>query len=111
MVRMNKELIKKITLQIEDNPESWDQTAWAEQGACGTTFCVAGWACELTGYSPRFSDQARGAITSVAVNESGEEVNIESHARAALGLSHEEAYELFFAPEPVALRLLKEWSA
>lgn len=110
---MNKELIKKIITQIEDNPGSWDQTAWAGQGVCGATFCVAGWACELTGYSPRFEEFSLGGqspITSVAENESGQQVQIEFHARAVLGLSHEEAYELFFAPEPVALRLLKEWS-
>ena len=40
-------LPQRILDQLTAHPESWDQTTW--HNSCGTTHCIAGWACELSG--------------------------------------------------------------
>jgi hypothetical protein len=39
---INEELLKLAVKRIEADPQSWNQGEWVLQGACGTTFCLAG---------------------------------------------------------------------
>lgn len=41
--------LNRVMTFIKDNPEMHDQSIWANE--CGTTACLAGWACLLNGYS------------------------------------------------------------
>lgn len=42
-----KALYDAVIEQIDREPESWHQGYWGKQTACGTSFCVAGWAVVL----------------------------------------------------------------
>ncbi len=41
----NIELLDRVLAQIEEYPDQWNQDVWR----CGTTYCFAGWACQMTG--------------------------------------------------------------
>ncbi len=45
----NVELIEKILKHIDEEPKRLDMNAWVKDRECGTTACVAGWACILDG--------------------------------------------------------------
>lgn len=46
----NDQLFIDVLAQIEREPERWDQSLWRFiDPACGTSFCMAGWTCELSG--------------------------------------------------------------
>lgn len=46
----NQHLILWVLDAIDANPDRWDQTVYRETNTgCGTSFCFAGWACELSG--------------------------------------------------------------
>lgn len=45
----NKQLADQVLAQIEAHPETWDQTDWRTQRDCGTAYCFAGWAVEMSG--------------------------------------------------------------
>lgn len=47
----NAELAYRILDQIDAHPEQWNQGTWVTD--CGTSFCFAGWALELTGHTLR----------------------------------------------------------
>lgn len=65
-MKRNAELFEKIAAQIEETPDSYDQSYWAQwimsdgerrmtldtcvemEQSCGTAFCIAGWAIQLT---------------------------------------------------------------
>lgn len=106
---MNKELAKKILTKIEENPEQHDQTHWSSKTECGTTCCVAGWACILSGYEPVFEGPGKFEISSM-VQKDGQHFRIPKKATDLLGLTWEESEELFYSPEEKAKRILKEWS-
>lgn len=44
----NLELFLDVFAQIEKHPETWDQSLYINV-QCGTAYCFAGWACELSG--------------------------------------------------------------
>src|SRR5690348_5458725 len=48
----NIELLEKVLKHIEDNPETWDQGNWR----CGTSYCFAGHAVLLSGWTPKSPD-------------------------------------------------------
>jgi hypothetical protein len=51
----NVERLKELRETVLRNPEKWDQSNWAAikgDVSCGTTLCLAGWACTLAGREP-----------------------------------------------------------
>lgn len=49
---INKPLLQRTLEHIKKDPDSYYQGQWREfntKSSCGTTMCVAGWACELDG--------------------------------------------------------------
>lgn len=54
--RINTELARKVRDQILLEPDSHRQDVWAEETDCGTTACVAGWACIIAGKADLYWD-------------------------------------------------------
>ena len=44
---INEAFLREVMAYIELHPERWDQQYWASAGACGTSYCLAGWAYVL----------------------------------------------------------------
>lgn len=40
---------KLVLAQIDATPELHDQSHWSAATSCGTAYCMAGWACALSG--------------------------------------------------------------
>lgn len=102
----NLDLLRAVREQITTHPETHDQRSWAKRAKCGTTHCIAGWACALSGdafeWEPDAFDQREYASFI-----SGRVVDIEDRARGLLGLTRDEAPDLFFElSNPAALELL-----
>lgn len=55
---MNVKLLRKVKKQILSHPSKLDMSTYIAGKGCGTTACIAGWACVLTGnaepYNPRY---------------------------------------------------------
>lgn len=47
---INMPLIENALARIDADPNSWDQRTVAETTDCGTTFCLAGWILNESGY-------------------------------------------------------------
>lgn len=45
----NADLANRVYDHIVADELSWDQGVWIDFDACGTTYCFAGWALQLTG--------------------------------------------------------------
>ena len=55
--------------QITTFPETWNQAHWEWENACGTTYCVAGWAATVHGQE--FLDRFNGGCGNENCNCSG----------------------------------------
>lgn len=107
----NVELLKKIRDIITSKPGSWDQNWWmlvpaadqvptlgtdtqGKEVSCGTTMCLAGWACFLSGLkgSLEQAEQTHGGI-SLAYVEDGR--SIEGAAQDLLDIDEDTAFTLF----------------
>lgn len=109
----NLPLLRKILEKIDLEPDSWVQGCWAVDWnsitgrllanrhgharltypACGTAYCVAGHAADMTGWTP--SGWSIGEASSYWTNGDGRERSIRVIARNALGLTQLEAELLF----------------
>lgn len=89
-------LLAELQTVLELDSDRFHMSEWFEtQGGggsalkhgCGTTACLAGWACLLKGYQP---------IGPVAVTKMGQIYNVQSKAAELLGLDAGEAETVFF---------------
>jgi hypothetical protein len=107
MMTFNHALADQILAQVLMEPESHNQATWGEEAGCGTTHCIAGWACALT---PGVSLVWEGGNVS-SVWEAGELKTVGETARRLLGLSPEQAHQLFFrSANARAIELLKDYA-
>lgn len=96
---LNVPLITKVMDRIEAHPQEHDQSTWASRTACGTTYCFAGHAVEMT--LPETGWFLFGAAGSEAITDAYEvrigleTVPIPVRARELLGLTGGEALALF----------------
>jgi hypothetical protein len=74
---MNVELLRKIAAVIQEKPAEFDMNDWLTVHSCGTSYCIGGWACKMTG-----ADNYKFGA-----------------AREALGLDQEEADLLFYCTD------------
>lgn len=85
---LNVPLMEATMGRIIAEPASWDQRLVAMEQPCGTTFCFAGHAALVSGCTFTvggwFEDAARMPISPM------------DYARAALGLTYDEAESLFY---------------
>jgi len=76
------ELHKRVMKQIEAEPERWNQDTWSGWNRkCGTTFCYAGWAMNLSGFN---------------LQNMTNPDDVQGKAAELLGLTMGEADEIFF---------------
>lgn len=103
---MNKELLLKVADAIEKYPELYDQETYGDvevdDTSCGTTACIAGWACALEGYYPTIATLSDGEVIFGYDNVAKEpwtpfSKGVDSHvtAQQLLELSENEADVLF----------------
>lgn len=85
---VNEPFLREVMTWIRLHPEQWDQSHWAAEGACGTTYCLAGWAYVL-GTGDRFTVESHHAL----IRRGGSVVDT---AQRLLGLTDEQAGKLFF---------------
>jgi hypothetical protein len=107
----NVDLMLAIREQITTHPETHSQHLWARRTECGTTYCIAGWAAVLSGYSINWllADHVDGEEISgqvVPVEDGGADL-IADAAQELLGLAYEERDGLFYEfSNPEALAVL-----
>lgn len=87
---VNTELLLKIYDKVSAEPEAWDQGNWGQQTECGTTYCIAGWACVLSGLDVQFTC----APGIAAVRAGG--LPVAFRAADLLNLDEYQAYDLFY---------------
>lgn len=93
----NLPLLREILAYIDEHPEQHNQDWWAhaEEG-CGTTYCVAGWAVHLRGYSIEWAPFGDGEYQADYCRDvNGDRRLIGAAAMELLGLTDGEATQLF----------------
>jgi len=121
----NLPLLRKVLTQIDNEPDSWEQSHWALQWdstwgrsdllhrqpklidgvltipepqdmSCGTAFCVAGHALSMTGWTPQWNLEGQANYWSPPGYTDGDAlVMAEYAAQDVLGLNNAEATLLF----------------
>ena len=110
----NLDLMRAVREQITKHPETHDQTSWGERTECGTTHCIAGWACALNGdallwESDDEDDDGRRLETASMLDIEDGWITIPERAQEILGLDNAWANQLFFeSSEDQALAKLDE---
>lgn len=103
----NLPLLRKILEKIDAEPDSWVQCAWGlewnsingrlvnrrNRPTCGTAFCIAGHAADMTGWTT--TGWSAGEASSFWENADGQERQVSIIGREALGLTYIEAELLF----------------
>lgn len=91
---LNVDLMLEIREQITSHPGTHNQDSWGEQSSCGTTHCIAGWACAMTGAHLNWYTDHHGYTWLRTVNDSEDP---EVYAGRTLGLDEDAAKRLFYS--------------
>lgn len=103
----NRDLAIQVRDAIELDPTGHDQERWATQTECGTTMCIAGWACVKAGYTLDWESNYEGDVWANTVTEDdGQRRGIGLKAIELLGLHDNDADDLFWADNEDAKKLL-----
>lgn len=95
----NFPLLWKVYDHIVAHPEEHNQSLFAYRGECGTTFCFAGHTALIARPDLHYSFRD-GACVGHLVDDSGMFARSSSRvAQEALGLSNDEADDLFYGAE------------
>lgn len=91
----NLELLRRVLRQIDEHPETWEQSDYATKTQCGTRYCVAGHAVAMNGIEMQwrqgdYPDQEYAMRTT-------SQVEIFCEAQERIGLTDYEADKLFNA--------------
>jgi hypothetical protein len=126
MPKRNVELLTQVRDLIQAEPAKLDMASWGcvkevedlgysetVKVDCGTTACIAGWAVQLAGdkflvrgFNP---SPEGGYFVSDSVAKNGRVCNIEDRAQKLLGLTYDEANQLFInTPNEDALDVLNQ---
>ena len=92
----NVPLLWAVLQHIDEQPLSWTQSSWAARGLFGDMRCFAGHAVRNSGHRVAWSDETE---TSCALDDRGLRVWVGSLARDLLGLTGDEAADLFYAED------------
>lgn len=94
----NAELAYRVLDQIDAHPELWRQDWWLTKADCGTAACFAGWACILSGDTPRlvepddFEDQVE---FSYVTSPGDAPIHVNERATELLGIAPNQSRVLF----------------
>ncbi len=98
----NKELFHAIATAMREEPKHYNQGEWGLNAiggltshSCGTAHCIGGFAVALSGYKPTRKDWTRVTDSLWPWFRAGE--STPETAQALLGLSNQEAGDLFSA--------------
>lgn len=91
---LNTELATEIVEAIEANPQLHDQSHWRKNAICGTTMCIAGWACFLNG--DKFEDVDPEGRADFIVDQEGSLWEIDDRAASLLGIEDRHEVEKLF---------------
>lgn len=90
--------IDRVLALIEQDESKLDMGTWADRNACGTSMCFAGWIVYENG-DPflwyRHRNGRRESADSVLVD--GVPVAIQERARRLLGITHNQAFDIFIS--------------
>jgi hypothetical protein len=92
----NMPLLRRILHQIDEHPETYEQSVYASDSPCGTSYCVAGHAAVMSGAKPywqRLDPLSTEPYFRADETEDGEMIRVV--AQQALGLTDDEACQLF----------------
>lgn len=114
---INVTLLRQVLAHIETNPEVWDQGEWR----CDTGMCFAGWTGELAGgkwiteadsmFAPYMVVERDDHLDHVRyLSEVGYAVDVEERATRLLGLTEDQADDLFTSAN-YKLDMLREEAA
>lgn len=120
---MNSDLMRQVADAIESEPEHFRMDTWCSESACGTTYCVAGWAvaidqpevmaeCQpplVAYYTALFGGDSLAGLTGPAT-DAGDRIS--TTAQGVLGITDVEASALFHggrdqSAQDAALKLRK----
>jgi hypothetical protein len=94
----NVPLLRKVLTHIEEHPDEHDQAQWAVRTGCGTAYCFAGWAAVMSGAELDWRHAGvdeHGRPTTDSCEVDGQRRYIEGYAKDQLGLSYNDANDLF----------------
>jgi hypothetical protein len=94
----NVPLLRKVLTHIEEHPDEHHQAQWAVRTGCGTAYCFAGWAAVMSGAEldwDRSGVDAQGRPVTGRCEVDGQRRYIEVYAKDQLGLSYDDANDLF----------------
>lgn len=108
---VNTELADKVLAKIKEAPLHWDQSVWmrlltdeelgkrSQGDQCGSAFCVAGWACALSGWKPRRVKDWYGnpVLSEYVYFKNGRKDIASDRGQKLLGINDEDAAVLFSA--------------
>lgn len=86
------DLLDRVMDHIETHPEEYFQLDWV----CGTTACVGGRTCILSGDTPKLIRRGTQIRADFVVTVAGDTRDIGDRARELLGLTSEQADRLFW---------------
>lgn len=96
---VNVELLRRVLEHITAHPETWNQGVWAAGAkGCGTAYCAAGHAVVMTGHKIDWASAYDGVAEFVideGITNPAWHPTISEVAEAELGLTYEQAEELF----------------
>ncbi len=73
---MNIDLLQRVREQIAAEPKAFDMAYYGNATECGTTLCIAGWACVLTG----------ATFDGDRFRRDGQVINADRDAKSQIGL-------------------------
>lgn len=109
----NIELAKKIKAAITAKPELWDQHKWAAvesdnvgslldftegegvELTCGTTMCIAGWACHLSGEKIDWRSSEHDGDNQIVASRLKSGEMIEDRAAQLLGVDGSDLFYVY----------------
>lgn len=99
MTELNRPLLLRTVAHIRENPDTWNQALYRAEDRGHMIGCFATWACQLAGgiwyglicLEAEPADEPRHVYRSGGVGV----IDVELRARRVLGLSHDQAADLF----------------
>lgn len=82
----NVPLLRQTLAHIEANPETWDQARYRRATDCGTAYCFAGWAAELSGV--KWTTPADDFFAGFVLDGDAGETCVDEVAARLLGIEH-----------------------
>jgi hypothetical protein len=96
---LNRALLRKVAAKLRGlrHEKHYDQSTYGQSNDCGTAACIAGWTVLLSGYRlplPKTAAEAAD-VYAICIGPDGKRLKIHTVARGLLGLTANQAANLF----------------